>query len=43
MRPVFVINFWRAASSSAMFLLSNGIPFCERNSFAVWQDCQLVE
>lgn len=43
MRPVRLTSSARAVSSSAMFLDSNGMPFRERNSFATWHDCQVLD
>jgi hypothetical protein len=43
MRPVLAISSSRAVASSAMFRAVNGTPRDERNSFAAWQDCQVVD
>lgn len=42
-RPVRTINFSRAPGSSATFLPVNSMPRDERNSFVVWQDCQVED
>jgi hypothetical protein len=42
-RPVFAISSSRAAGSSATFLAVNAIPWDERNSFAAWHDCQVLD
>ena len=43
MRPVLAINSSQAPASSATFFDVNGTPRDERNSFAVWQDCQVED
>jgi hypothetical protein len=42
-RPVRAISSSRAAGSSATFFAVNAMPLDERNSFAAWQDCQVVD